>query len=595
MNFGKFISELQRRNVFKATLAYLAVAWVVAQIASVVFPAFNAPDYFMQVLIYLLGIGLVFWIAFSWIYDLTPSGIQKTDENPLDLETAELNNRRLNKVIVTATIAAVLLLISISFWAGSSWNNQGGVPEVQKIAVLPFSMQSDTTEEAYFNNGLTDALIDELSKVETLRVIELASSSVLSAGFNPSNLLIVRELRTIDYFIQGFIERNENTLSITVDMRPELQEEAVWQKQYKDDVSKVRHLLAEMAADLSAQMGIDFQIRDLPISAGIRPVNPETYELYLKGKHYLSKSTFQDWNKGLVYFQEAVERNPADPYAYSGLAEAYIMLGHSLMPPPDVLPKAEAAAKRAIQLDSTNAEGWAALAHYHTYFGWDWQLADYAFKRANELNPNMAYNHYHRAWYLALFGKMNEAIVEHKLAEELDPFTPLHSAWLGELYRWVGLYEEGLAETEKAAQTERDYALSLFIEGRILFDQGKTEQALETLRRAGEINVGWKYMGYGPVLIRKGNIKEAKEIIAEIESLPKTPFGSLCLAILYAELSDFDNYFKWIENAKGHAWYPWIRVMTDNSDLKKDPRFLELIRELNLPDPAPLEFDLDAL
>ncbi|NNF19735.1 MAG: hypothetical protein HKN61_08135, partial [Flavobacteriaceae bacterium] len=313
MNFGKFISELQRRNVFKATLAYLAVAWVVAQIASVVFPAFNAPDYFMQILIYLLGIGLVFWVIFSWIYDLTPSGIQKTDENPLDLETAELNNRRLNKVIVTATIVAVLLLISISFWAGSSWNNQGGVPVIRKIAVLPFSMQSDTTEKDYFNNGLTDALIDELSKVETLRVIELASSSVLSAGFNPSNLLIVRELRNIDYFIQGSIERNENTLSITVDMRTELQEEATWQKQYKDDVSKVRHLLAEMAADLSTQMGIDIQIRDLPISAGIRPVNPETYELYLKGKHYLSKSTFQDWNKGLVYFQEAVERNPADP------------------------------------------------------------------------------------------------------------------------------------------------------------------------------------------------------------------------------------------------------------------------------------------
>ena len=90
--------------------------------------------------------------------------------------------------------------------------------------------------------------------------------------------------------------------------------------------------------------------------------------------------------------------------------------------PPDVFPKALAAAKRAIELDSLNAEGWASLAHYHTYFGWDWQLAEVAFHKANELNPNMAYNHYHRAWYLALFGRMNEAIVEHKQSTGTRPF-----------------------------------------------------------------------------------------------------------------------------------------------------------------------------
>ncbi|NNJ89146.1 MAG: hypothetical protein HKP53_07075, partial [Eudoraea sp.] len=383
---GKFITELQRRNVFKATLAYLAVAWVIVQIASVVFPAFNAPDSFIKILIYLLGIGLIFWIAFSWIYDLTPTGIQKTDENPMDLETAELNNRRLNKVIVSAGIAAILLLISISFWAGSSWNRQGGSTLVTKLAVLPFTMNSEQTEDAYINNGLTEALIDELSKVEALRVIELASSSVLAAGFNPSNLLIIRELETIDYFINGSIEREQNNISLSVRLTSGLKESPIWQKKYTGDISRVRYLLAEITSDLSSQLGIDLQAKDIRLNSGIRPVNPETYELYLKGKFYLSKSTFEDWSRGLVYLQEAVDRNPADPYAYSGLAEGYVMLGHGLLPPPDVLPKAEAAAKRAIQLDSTNAEGWAALSHYHTYFGWDWKMADYAFKRANELN-----------------------------------------------------------------------------------------------------------------------------------------------------------------------------------------------------------------
>ena len=214
-------------------------------------------------------------------------------------------------------------------------------------------------------------------------------------------------------------------------------------------------------------------------------------------------------------------------------AEGYITVGHSLMPPPDALSKAHAAAKRAIQLDSTNAEGWAALAHYETYSGRDWQLAEYAFYKANELNPNMAYNHYHRSWYLALFGRMNEAIEEHKHAQELDPFTPLHTAWLGELYRLVGLYEEGLAEVDKVSEMQDDFALGMLIKGRIYMDQGQTDDAFEIFRQASEINPGCKYLGYGPALIRAGHIEEGKAIIKELENMPRAPFFSLCLGIMY--------------------------------------------------------------
>ncbi len=169
------------------------------------------------------------------------------------------------------------------------------------------------------------------------------------------------------------------------------------------------------------------------------------------------------------------------------MAEAYVDLGHGPDPPADVFPKALAYAKRAIQLDSTVALGWAALSHYHTYFGMDWAMAEYAFERANELNQNLAWNHYHRAWYLALFGGMNEAIEEHKKAQELDPLTPDHTAWLGELYRWVGEYEKGLAEVEKVLQMEDKLSVALSVKGRILMDQGNFDQGLKTLKEASNI------------------------------------------------------------------------------------------------------------
>ncbi|WP_297706118.1 hypothetical protein [uncultured Eudoraea sp.] len=595
MTFGKFISELKRRNVFKATIAYLAVAWVIVQLFSVLFPAFNAPDYATKVLIYVLAVGLVFWIAFSWIYDWTPDGLQKTDDTIDDEETKRLTNRRLNIVIGSSLTLAVILLIAISFYAGASWNDNPILEQSKKVAVIPFVHEVEDPEEDYFMTGMTEELINELSKVDQLTVISQASSKVFYSNIGPATILISNELRQIDYFVQGTVERQLNKLTIQLELKESTDAAPIWKKSYSKDISQVRQLWAEAARDLAGEMGMEVKQDDAILWSNLRPVKPETYELYLKGKHYLNKSTVEDWQRGLVYLQEAIDENPADAYAYAGMAEGYITVGHSLMPPPDVFPKALAAAKRAIQLDSTNAEGWAALAHYHTYFGWDWQLAEYAFHKANDLNPNMAYNHYHRAWYLALFGRMNEAIEEHKRAQELDPFTPLHTAWLGALYRMVGEYEKGIIEADRAIQMQDDYALGMLIKGRILIDQGNIEEGLEMLKQAASINPGWKYMGYGPALISAGYIEEGKAIIKELENMPRTPFFSLCLGMLYTNLGDFDKAFEWSRHAKKHAWHPWIRVVATNEEFRKDPRFLALIHEMNLPDPAPLVYDPDIL
>lgn len=306
----------------------------------------------------------------------------------------------------------------------------------------------------------------------------------------------------------------------------------------------------------------------------------------------MNKSTPADWQRGLVYLQEALDKNPADPYTYAWLAEAYVTLGHGPDPPPDVFPKALAAANRAIQLDSTLALGWAALSHYHTYFGKDWAMAEYAFNRANALNPNLAYNHFHRAWYLALFGRMNEAIEEHKLAQEIDPFTPDQTAWLGELYRWVGMYAEGISQTEKASLMEDDqnYALGMLIRGWIFIDQGKVEEGLELLRQSSEINPGWKYVGLGPALIQNGFIEEGKVILNELEEMPKSGFSTLFIGIMYAHLGDFDKSFEAWNYENKHAWFPWIRVIFVPDKMREDPRFLKIIRDMNLPDPSPLVY-----
>ncbi len=593
MNFRKFISELRRRNVIKSTIAYLAVAWVFIEIASTVLPAFKAPDYAIKIIIYLLLVGLIFWVGFSWIYDWTPDGLQKTDDTIDDEETMRLNNRRLNKVIAGSLTLAVILLIVISFYAGASWNDSPILPISKKVAVIPFVQEVEDTEEDYFMTGMTEELINELSKVDQLTVISQASTKVLYADIGSSNVLISNVLKQIDYFVYGTVERQMNKLNIHLELKESSDAAPLWKKSYSKDIAQVRPLWAQAARDLADEMGIDVKQDDAILWSNLKPVKPETYELYLRGKHYLNKSTEEDWQRGIVYLIEATDRNPDDPYAWADLAEGYINLGHGPAPPPDVFPKALEAAQRAIELDSTNAGGWAALSQYHTYFGWDWQLAEYAFKRANTLNPNMANNHYHRAWYLALFGRMNEAIKEHKRAQELDPFTPLHTAWLGGLYLMVGELDKGLIEAERAIQMQDNYALGMFTKGNILIAQGKHEEGLEILKEASNINPVWKYHGYGDALIWTGHIQEGKALIQELESMEPTPYGAYCLGYLYSELGNLDKAIEWFRYKNKLGWYPWIRAFVPNEKLLNDPRFLELIHEMNLPDPAPLVYDPD--
>jgi TolB-like protein len=590
MRFRKLISELSRRNVFKAIIAYLAIAWVVIQIASIVFPAFDAPDYSLKILIYILSVGLILWVGFSWIYDITSDGIKKTEDIVNVKEVGELTNRRLNKVIAGALTIAVLLLISLSFLAGSLWNEGLQIKDTKKVAVIPF-LQNGEEQEDYFKTGMTDALIDELSKVEELTVISQASSRKLSDTLSLANMFISNETEQIDYFVYGSLEREMNTFNIHIQLKESLQSEPVWAKEYTDDLTKVKILWAQVAKDITRQMGIIVKPEVTKLWDNLKSVRPETYELYLKGKHFLNKSTPQNWQKGIVYLEEAIDKNPDDSYAYSGLAEGYVMLGHGLVHPPGIFPKAQEAALRAIRLDSTNANGWAALSHYHTYFGWDWELAEYAFNRANDLNPNLAENHYHRAWYLALFGRMNEAIDEHKRASEIDPFSPFFTARLAQLYNAVGLYEEGLAEIKKVEQMSKNNALVMFIKGRLLFDQGNTKEGLEILKKASQILEIRKFLGYGIAVIQSGNIEEGKALIKELEAMPVTPYNAWGLARLYLEIGDLDSAFKWLNFKDKHAFFPWIRVIDLDKKVRQDPRFLKLIRDMNLPDPAPLVYE----
>ncbi|MGH7565177.1 MAG: tetratricopeptide repeat protein [Gemmatimonadota bacterium] len=242
--------------------------------------------------------------------------------------------------------------------------------------------------------------------------------------------------------------------------------------------------------------------------------------------------------------------------------------------------KAREAAERAIRLDPDLAEAHFTLAAVLTYFDWDWEGAEREYRRANEIDPNLAMNHYHYAWYLALFDGLDEAIEEHKRAQELDPLTPLHTAWLGELYNMAGRYDDGIAEARKTLDMDDRNAIGLYVTGMGYLGRGMIEEAIEAHEAAGrqpelEVRPRGDVCRGGPESRRRAD----------------PPRGRGGGGQLLRVLGNLDEAFRWWDYEPHHAWVAGIRVwppdlLPEANRLRQDPCFQDLMGRMRLPPPG---------
>jgi tetratricopeptide (TPR) repeat protein len=297
----------------------------------------------------------------------------------------------------------------------------------------------------------------------------------------------------------------------------------------------------------------------------------------------ISLFTDEGLKKGIDYLSEVLRIDPGDPFAYAGLALGYAEIAHGPLDTGDALEKAEAAALQALRLDSTMAEVYTALGAVNQYYLWKFDLAEKYFKKALALNPNSAITHYHYSWGLFWFGRMAEAVAEHKLAQKYDPFNPQHTAWLGGLYYYDGKYDDAIRECNKAFEIEKDYVISYYIIGKCYVSQGKIDEAIAVHKKLVELYPVWNWaLGYTYALT--GHEKEARQIIDEILKGNVTPFQAHGLIMMYTALGEKDEVFKWLTHPPYHAWTAWVAVQSEFKSLHGDPRFEEFVKKLNPPE-----------
>jgi tetratricopeptide (TPR) repeat protein len=430
---------------------------------------------------------------------------------------------------------------------------------------------------------MTEALITELSKIGALRVISRQSVMRYKGSDKPLPE-IARELN-VDAVVEGSVLRAGQRVRITAQLIVAAPERHLWADNYDRDFGDILTLSSEVARAIAREIKVAVTPTEERRLASARPVNPETYEAYLKGMFHLNKMTPEGTKKGLAYLHQAIEKDPADPLAYGGLALGYAASAHGPGAPPDALARAKAAALKALELDETLAEAHAALAQINLYEDWDWAGAEQAFQRALELNPNLTLTRAHYSWYLQLFGRTDEASAQMRRVQEVDPLGPLWPAWQGWQYWWAGQYEEAIHEARKSLELDPDFPVALYVLGSAYAEKGMYEEAIKAHQRAGVLSREWK-SALGCTYAMAGRQDEARLVLAELEADPTT-WDTWFIAQIYTALGEKDKAFRWLEAAYGpphHPYVPWIRHPSAFKPLHDDPRFGDLLRRMNFPE-----------
>jgi len=484
---------------------------------------------------------------------------------------------------------AVLALLSVTYVLIRSHAGNSRQPKISSLAVLPLKNLSGDSTQEYLADGMTEALIGRLSGIRDLRVI--SRTSVMR--FKDTQLSVPEIARTlrVDAIVEGSVIREGSRIRVHAQLIRGATDEHIWSEEYPREYRSLLEVQEEVARRIAEQIQISLTPEDRARLASTQPVDPEAHENYLKGRYYFNQRTGDALNKSIASFQQAIARDSRYALAYSGLADAYAMLGfRGAFPSKDALSRAKTAALKAIELDETLTEPHASLAFIAETHEWDWATAEREYKRALELNPSDARTHNWYAGYLMYVGRFDDGISEAKCARDLDPLSlPINNALAGRLLAG-SRYDEALKQVQKTLELDAHFAPAHQTLGWVYLHSGKQEEAIREFQNALQLSGTADadlQLDLGIAYAVTGKRDEARRILAKLENLHEqrgVPSGSV--AILHGALGESNEAFAWLEKAyeERDPQLTYIKAGRRFEPLRKDPRFSELVHRLGLPD-----------
>lgn len=577
MNLKNYISELKRRNVFKASVAYLIVAWIIAQIASIVLPTFGAPPFVLKTILFLLIIGFPIILVFAWAFELTPEGIKKTKEVNLKKSITLQTSSQLNKMIITSLSIAVILLLFNQF-RNTPFDETDLIDSNEKsIAVLAFQDMSPNQDQEYFSDGISEELLNLLAKIPELRVIS-RTSSFSYKGKNETLETIGRELN-VTHILEGSVRKSGNKLRITTQLIKVADGSHLWSETFDrgmEDIFKIQDEIAEVVIK-------QLKIKLLGDIKKTKEVDPEAYSLYLQANYFYQQSSDEE----IIKAEETVRQSLAIDSTY---APSWNLLSRiiresafnlSQLPFKTGLELAIAAAQKAIDIDNKYAPAYAMLSIIY--------LTDLNFESAREnitkammLDGGNAFVVSSAALNAGYSGRIEEALEIYHKSLQLDPLSYRIYLNLGIGYYWLNRLDEAYDAVQKYMFYSPNAAIHHSVNSKILIGQGKYADAI--LEAEKETNEFFNLYARNLALFALEKHIEADSLLIQmIETYGKTHWSNI--AEIYAFRGEIDNAFDWLNIAFEQSDNNLIEAINEPTfnNLHNDPRWHILLDKMKLP------------
>lgn len=580
-----WLAEFRRRNVHRVLIAYLAVAWLLAQVAEFLADAFAWPAWILRALVIVLLLGLPAAIAIAWFFELTPAGLVREEPAPRG-GALRLRPRRGFDLAIAA-----LLAVALGYFAAThEWRDEEPRPPPAgraTLAVLPFKPVVATDRDEALEFGMADTLILRLSGIAGMAVSPLSSVRRYSA-LDSDALAAGRELG-VRSVLDGSVQRSGERLRVTARLLSVDDGRQLWSGRFDEQYTDIFAVQDSIADRVTAALAVQLTSVEQQRLARRPTSDTVAYDLFLKGRyHWNRRSSPANLLKAIEYYQQAVARDPQFALAYSGLADALaVQAVFAAREPREVYPAALQAAERALQLDPDLAEAHATRGHIRLNFLHDWPGALEDFDEAIRHEPRYAMARVWRGFWLVFVGRTEEGLAELATAVELEPSSmPQVVTYARGLYS-ARRHGEAAAALERVVEVEPQNMLARALLASVYIELGRFDAALVLASDvAGKSPSGFSVAAVA--LARAGRTDEARAALNRLVELAQHRYvPAYDIASVHAALGDADQAFQWLDRAfaEPSALLGNLRADPVMDPLRSDPRYREVERRLRLPEP----------
>jgi serine/threonine protein kinase/Tfp pilus assembly protein PilF len=518
------------------------------------------------------------------LQDLRRAG--RTGDAALAQSREERRTRWFALVIAAATLLLLAGAVIAFHFAGMRDRSRISPPHIQSLAVLPLENLSGDPGQEYFVDGMHEELIATLGTIRSLTVISRTSVMQYKQIREPLPK-IAKELG-VDAVVEGTVRRAGGQVRVTVQLIEGATDRTIWSGSYQREVRDTLALQGDVARAIAQGISVALTPEEEIRLGKTYRVNAEAHDAYLKGRYYWNRRTTADLDKAKALFQQAVEIDPGYALGYAGLADTYfVAAARDFMPPQDAYREAEAAARRALQLDDLLAEAHAAMGGVSASTQ-DWLNAEREYKRAIELNPSYATAHHRYGVYLAGMGRFDEARAEITRARELDPFSLIISEAVGWPYYLARQYDQAIEQYQRTLQMDANFLPTYHDLGRAYLYKGMFEEAIRVHLKLDQLSDGHPTARaeLAHTLALAGKKSAALAILKELIQLSKRRYVSpYDIARIYVGVDEKNQALAWLDKAYKEQNRSLIdlKVDPDLDPVRSEPRFQELMRRMKFP------------